>query len=217
MPVAERWSNMTIHAAERQDDKKIMISNLPVYLNERTRSLGQRSLDGGFVLYWMRTAVRIDENPALDVARLIAHEHNLPLLVYQGLSEHYEYASDRHHTFMLQGARDVQNRFQEIDISYVFHLATSDDRRPHLITLAESAAMVVTEEIPVDPPRRFLKSLDKKTTTPIVCVDTACVVPVQLIRKPYALRVSVSQRDERTVRRTTNSPLARIASKNEDL
>ncbi len=162
-----------------------MISNLPDHLKERTRRLDQRSLDGRFVLYWMRTAVRIDENPALDVARWIAHECDLPLLVYQGLSEHYEYASDRHHTFMLQGARDVQNRFQEMDISYVFHLATSDDRIPHLITLAESAAMVVTEEMPVDPPRRFLKSLAKKTTTPMVCVDTACVVPMQLVRKPY--------------------------------
>ena len=31
----------------------------------------------------------------------------LPILVYQAISERYPYASDRHHTFMLEGARDL--------------------------------------------------------------------------------------------------------------
>ena len=167
-----------------------MLESLPEHLLERTRSHGEKleaeaNSDNPFVLYWMRTAVRTDENPALDIARLIAERQGIPLLVYHAISEHYQYASDRHHTFMLQGARDVQRQFAELGVSYAFHLATGDDRQPHLVTLANMASVIVTEDMPVDPPRRFLKALQAKTTTPVVCVDTACVAPMQLVKKPF--------------------------------
>ncbi|MDB4632045.1 hypothetical protein OAF96_01285, partial [bacterium] len=85
-----------------------MIASLPEYLEERARFKNteqqlNQEVNGEFVLYWMRTAVRTDENPALDTARLIASESNLPLLIYHSISEHYVFASDRHHTFMLEG------------------------------------------------------------------------------------------------------------------
>ena len=64
-----------------------MLESLPEHLLERTRSHGEKleaeaNSDNPFVLYWMRTAVRTDENPALDVARLIAERQGIPLLVY---------------------------------------------------------------------------------------------------------------------------------------
>jgi len=167
-----------------------MLESLPPHLLERSRVHGRETAtptisDSGFVLYWMHTAVRSDENPALDVACCLAVEHDIPLLVYHAISEHYLYASDRHHTFMLQGARDVQKQFAKQGISYAFHLATREDRQPHLVTLANMAAAVVTEDMPVDPPRRFLESLKMNTKTPIVSVDTACVAPMQLVNKAY--------------------------------
>ncbi len=164
-----------------------LITKLPEFLRERTRvhADAKPKDDGQFVLYWLRTAMRTDENPALEVAMLMANELGLPLLVYQGLSQHYQYASDRHHQFMLEGARDLQASFHELGISYGFHLATPADSRPHLVTLVKNAQLVVTEEMPVDPPRRFLESLTSQVETPIVCVDTACVVPMQLVKKPY--------------------------------
>lgn len=167
-----------------------MLTALPPHLRERARNLNSiaplTSNDpSAFVLYWMRTAVRSDENPALDAAKWIADDKDIPLLVYHSISEHYQYASDRHHTFMLQGARDVQRQLATLGISYGFHLATPDDRRSHLVDLANAAFVVVTEDMPVDPPRRFLNSLLKKTNTPVICVDTACVAPMQLVQKPY--------------------------------
>ncbi len=167
-----------------------MIDSLPRHLLERARIHGQKSAsaiesDLPFVLYWMRTAVRSDENPALDVARWLADQNGIPLLVYHAISEHYRYASDRHHTFMLQGARDVQKEFEKLAISYAFHLATREDRRPHLIDLANMSQVVVTEDFPVDPPRRFVEALKQKTETPIISVDTACVAPMQLVKKAY--------------------------------
>lgn len=164
-----------------------MSFDLPEHLQERTRFFhrGEVLPAGDFVLYWMATAVRADENPALDVARHVARQADLPLLVYQGLSEHYRYASDRHHAFMLQGASDVQQQFKAQTISYAFHLATPADRVPHLINLAQQAALVVAEDMPVGPPRIFRQRLAEQVDTPIWLVDTACVVPMQLVGEAH--------------------------------
>ena len=162
------------------------LSNLPAHLLERIRLHQEGTSENGhFVLYWMRTAVRADENPALEVAIRMADQQRLPLLVYQAISQHYDYASDRHHMFMLEGARDVQMQFRQRGISYVFHLATREDCGSHLTTLAEQATIVVTEEMPVDPPRRFLTALASQVATPVICVDTACVVPMRLLKRHY--------------------------------
>ena len=164
-----------------------MLERLPKHLQERTRlpsrKSGSAQPTGAFVLYWMRTALRVAENPALDVARLWADQLSLPLLVYHGLDERYEFASDRHHRFILEGARDVQAELEAAGISYAFHLARPGKREPHLVQLARAAAVLVTEEMPVDPPRRFLSQLEGQTTTPVAAVDTACVVPMQLTQR----------------------------------
>ena len=163
------------------------MDHLPPHLRERVRILqdGDDDKPSGFVLYWMRTALRAEENPALDVAMLEAERFQVPLLVYHAIAEHYQFASDRHHIFMLEGARDVQLQFASRGISYAFHLATRNDREPHLVELTSGASVVVTEDMPVDPPRRFLNSLASKADSKILCVDTACVVPMLLVKKPH--------------------------------
>ncbi len=167
-------------------DRDSFLALLPEHLVERIRQYrDQPSGCGEFVLYWIRSALRTEENPALDIARILAHRWGLPLLVYQGLSENYPYASDRHHTFILQGAQVIQKEFAEQGISYGFHLATRHDRRPHLANLSRRAAVVVTEDMPVDAPLKYLNALAAKVSTPILCVDTACVVPMGLTVKAY--------------------------------
>jgi photolyase PhrII len=166
---------------------------LPDHLRERTRHCQREqsvantgaSRAGNFVMYWMRTAVRSDENPALDVAEHLAERLQLPLLIYQAISDDYEFASDRHHRFMLEGARDVQRQLQEQHLSYAFHLTTEDDQTPHLLNLAQQAAWLITEDMPVDPPRRFLNVLLRKTEVPVLAVDTACVMPMQVVGRAY--------------------------------
>jgi photolyase PhrII len=141
--------------------------------------------DGEFILYWTVTALRTEENPALDVACWVAAHSNLPLLVYHGLSERYPFASDRHHTFILQAARRLQLEYSQKKIAYAFHLESPSDRRQHLVDLANRAAVVVTEEMPCDPARSFRERLVAHTRTPIVAVDTACVFPMRLVGRAY--------------------------------
>ncbi len=83
---------------------------LPRRLAERIRPVRSAppAADGQFVLYWMHNALRAAENPALDAALCAGDELGLPAFVYHAISERYAFASDRHHTFMLEGARDMQ-------------------------------------------------------------------------------------------------------------
>lgn len=149
--------------------------------------MGERTVaaHGEFVLYWMRTAVRATENPALDVAVEAANQLGLPVFVYHGLSEKYPFASDRHHTFILQGAKDVRASLAKRNIGYAFHLEIRDHRGPWIVDLANRAAIVVTEDMPVEPLVGWTQRLSDKTSTPLVAVDTACVLPMQEVEKAY--------------------------------
>ena len=140
---------------------------------------------GEFVLYWARTAVRAHENPALDVALVAAAALGVPIFVYHALSEVYPYASDRHHMFILEGARDFAAELGKRQIGTAFHIEREGHRGPHLQTLARRAALVVTELMPVAPLRDWTESLRAAITVPLWQVDTACVVPVTLTTKAY--------------------------------
>jgi photolyase PhrII len=140
---------------------------------------------GFFVIYWMRTAVRAHENPALDVALTAGRRLGLPVFVYHALSEKYPYASDRHHTFILEGARDVEAECAARGIGYAFHLERPGHRGPALRTLAAEAALVVTETLPVAPLDWLTDSLADAVSCPVWSVDTACVVPMPLVGKAH--------------------------------
>jgi hypothetical protein len=157
---------------------------LPDRLDRRTRRLNDHEpVPRGVVVYWMRTAVRAHENPALDVAIHLANDAGVPVFVYHALSERYPYASDRHHRFILEGARDVAAALEARGIATAFHLERPGHRGPHLLTLAESATAIVTEDMPVDPLRRWTRALADQVAIPVFAVDTATVVPMRVVGK----------------------------------
>jgi photolyase PhrII len=172
---------MTAHANELE----LMISDLPQHLCERTRLLPGRAFDGRGkrVLYWTHHALRSDENPALDVAIRLADRLGLPLLVYQGLSERYRYASDRHHTFILEAARDIQASYSKLGIPFALHVERRKHRSPYLARLSSTSAIVVTEDFPLEATKQWTDRIAR--STPVVAVDTACVVPMRLVGKSY--------------------------------
>lgn len=178
---------------------------LPDHLAERitTHSAIRTAPPAGeFVLYWMRTAVRAHENPALDTALLLGRALQRPVFVYHALSERYPYASDRHHTFILEGARDVEAECARRGIGYAFHLERPGHRAPALKRLAARASVVITETMPVPPLDWLTDGLADGASCPIWSVDTACVVPMPLAEKAhtraFAFRDDTARiRDER--------------------
>lgn len=107
------------------------------------------------------------------------------MLAYQGLSEKYRFASDRHHTFILEAARDLQESYAKRGISFAFHLDRRDARSPRLARLAFSSAVVVTEDFPLEATKQWTDQLAESRSAAVVLVDTACVVPMRLVGKPY--------------------------------
>jgi len=168
-------------------------TKLPISLQERIRSLRDGDMRSSFVLYWMCTAVRTEENPALDTAIELANRQGIPLLVYQGLSYRYPFASDRHHRFILEGARDVQAQCKRRNIPYVFHLEHHNSP-PVLRILSSMASIVITEDIPIPHMRSWINRLWKSTDVPFWKIDTACIIPLSLGKKVYTRAFSF--RDE---------------------
>ncbi|MCA9131398.1 MAG: deoxyribodipyrimidine photo-lyase, partial [Planctomycetales bacterium] len=169
------------------DSLDLALRQLHEHLSERAhrRCRGKRLLAGRRVLYWTHHALRVDENPALDVARHLAHHLNLPLLIYQGLSERYRFASDRHHTFILEAARELQAAYEKLGIAYEFYLDRRGHRQPRLAQLALSSAVVVTEDFPLEATKQWTDRLIDTNATAVVLVDTACVAPMRLVGKAY--------------------------------
>lgn len=159
----------------------------PDHLSERLRVESDRvpNPDGRFILYWMHHSLRGHENPALDVALLAADQLRLPIFVYQGLSERAAYASDRHHMFILQGARDAHAELARRGIGSALHVDRRGHRGPHLKALADLAAVVVTEDFPTVQMNQSIQRLSARISAPTWLVDTACVVPMRMVGRAY--------------------------------
>lgn len=160
---------------------------LPPTVADRFVAMNDRDIDesGAFILYWMRTAARGHENPALDAAVSLGNAMGKPVLVYQAVSERFPYASDRHHAFMLQGAKAVAAELAARDIAHVVHVERPGHRGAHLKTLARRAVAIVTEAMPTMPMRRMAEVLAADAPVAMAQVDTACLLPMPLVGKPF--------------------------------
>ncbi len=174
-----------------------MMHRLPEHLSERVRVLrdGVHAVDAEFansesadgtgthVVLWLHHAIRAHENPALDVARRVAADLRLPLVLYQGLGGRHRFNSDRHHTFIMQGARDLDAELREIDprIRFAFNLQHESSAPSPLTQLCARAALVVTEDFPAPPFPAWTERLAARCGRPVWLVDSACVVPMRLV------------------------------------
>lgn len=179
-------------------EPSVLLASLPEHLRERARIVdgAPRSgwsdtgsildvTDRSPVVYWTHHALRVDENPALDVAQGIAVSLQRPLLVYQGLASSYRFASDRHHVFQLQGAKDLARAYQALGIRYALFVETRENSTAALLELCKQTDWLITEDFPGEPTDRWLQRLTHLKHLNVLAVDTACVVPMQLVGKAY--------------------------------
>lgn len=104
---------------------------------------------GRYVLHWMQMFKRASHNYALNFAIQMANERRMPLVVYEGVKFDYPWASDRFHTFILEGVAEKQLEFSERGIRYVFYLQRNKrDPKNTVARLARQAALLVTDDYP---------------------------------------------------------------------
>lgn len=161
-------------------------------MENRVRQLneGPPRLPARYVLYWTQMNRRADSNHALAYAAMRANDLGLPLLVYEGLTCTYPYASDRMHAFILGGVAEQQKRIEKMGAGYNFYLRKkSSDANDILYRLAMDAAIVVTDDYPTFVARRHNASVPAKLGIPYFVVDSSCIVPMNRhTKREYAAR-----------------------------
>ncbi len=137
-----------------------------------------------YVLYWAQVNRRAASNHALAYAVELANRVRLPVLFYEGLTFDYPHASDRVHTFVLEGVPDTERQLQRLGIGYVFYLRRSrEDANDVLYRLAKDAAAVVTDDYPLFPARGYNASVPAKVDIPYFAVDSSCILPTCCFEK----------------------------------
>jgi deoxyribodipyrimidine photo-lyase len=148
------------------------------------RRSGAPCKGGKCVVYWMQRAMRILDNPALDLAIEAANLLGLPVVVYFQVIPNYPNANLRHYHFMQQGLRDLAADAAERGVGFVL-------RRPpaSLEAFVEQvqAALVIGDENPCREPERWRQVLTKRLRIPYWTVDADVVVPSRVFGKSYFL------------------------------
>ena len=152
---------------------------------------------GRYVLYWMQIFKRASHNYALNFAIQLANERRLPLVVYEGLKYYYPWASDRIHTFILEGVAEKRAEFEERGIRYVFYLQRSKrDPKNTVARLAKDAALLVTDDYPcfiIPHHNERIAQLNR----PVYAVDANGMVPLSALPKEefaaYTIRPKINR------------------------
>jgi deoxyribodipyrimidine photo-lyase len=171
-----------------------------VVVLERIRKLNQASIrtDARYVLYWAQMNRRVEANHGLLRAVALANDLNLPVLYYEGLTCTYPYASDRLHTFILEGVPDTARRLAERGIGYCFYARRRKaDANDILYKLASEAACVITDDYPTFIAASHNAAVPARLGVSMEAVDSSCIVPMNVLGKreyaAYTIRPKIKR------------------------
>jgi len=157
-------------------------------LADRPRVMVRRGglpLSGGrSVVYWMQRAMRVVDNPALDLAVEAANLQGLPVVAYFQVIPNYPHANLRHYHFLAQGLRDVADEARERGIGFVVR-RTPDSFEAFLEEVG--AALLIGDENPCREPERWRKVLAGRLRLPFWTVDADVVVPSAIFNRSFTL------------------------------
>ena len=137
------------------------------------------------VVYWMQRAVRIADNPALDVAIEAGNLLGLPVVVFFSVIPNYPNANLRHYRFLQQGLRDVAEDAAERGVGFVVRRHPNNSLE---VFLEETgAALLIGDENPCREPERWRKVLAKRLKIPYWTVDADVVVPSRVFDRSFVL------------------------------
>lgn len=143
---------------------------------------------GDYVLYWMQINRRFHYNFALEYAVGWANKLDKPLLILEAFSCDYPWATDRSHTFMMQGMKEHLDYATEQDLNYVSFVEEEPGQYEKLLKdLTSNASVLVTDEYPVFIMRERNEKYPKEMDLPYITVDSNGLIPLGLTDKdPYS-------------------------------
>ena len=143
--------------------------------------------DGQYVLYWMTSHRRTAHNFALQRAVDWSRHVGRGLLVLEALRCDYEWASERHHRFVLDGMGDNLAALKgRRGVTYYPYVEGSVGEGKGLLeSLAESAAVVVTDDYPTFFVPRMLGAVAQRLNARLEAVDSNGLVPMRSTDRVY--------------------------------
>jgi len=145
---------------------------------ERIRILNNATVRAGdYIVYWMQSSHRTEENPALRYAIERADQAYLPLLVYFGLWQSYPEANLRHFRFMLEGLTEVAKSLESLGIRF---LLRNEPPEKGICALAKNAAVVIVDRGYLRQQQLWYRSAAEQCRCPLIQVEGNVVVPVEL-------------------------------------
>ncbi|MEO6197856.1 MAG: deoxyribodipyrimidine photolyase [Dehalococcoidia bacterium] len=146
----------------------------------RRLNAGTMNAASDYVLYWMTSYRRAGWNFALQRAVDHALELRKPLLVLEALRCDYEWASDRLHSFVLEGMVDNERRFQECGIAYYPYVEPEAGAGKGLLReLSGRACVVVTDDFPSFFLPRAVATAAKQVAVLLEQVDSVGILPMR--------------------------------------
>ncbi len=143
--------------------------------------------EGRYVVYWMLAQRRTRYHFGLQYALQRANELDVPLLVVEALSCTYRWASDRHHTFAIQGMRDQAQAFGESTVEYYPYVEPTQGAGQGLHqALAQEACLYVTDHWPCFHMPLWVASVAGAVGVRMEAVDSCGILPVAQIGKAFA-------------------------------
>jgi len=144
---------------------------------ERTEKLnGSTIKNRKFLLYWMQSSVRVENNLALAYAISRANGLNKPLVVFFGIARDYPEANLRHYHFLLEGLREAKNALEEIGIKTV---VSYESPAKGIVELAKESCLTVVDKGYLKLLKTWYSFAAENMDCPLVQVEDNVVVPVK--------------------------------------
>lgn len=149
-------------------------------LSLRCRALNRQPVrrDNDYVLCWLQQTLRSENNPVLDAAILAGRKLGKPVVVYHGLEEHYPYASDRLHTYILQASRSLEAGVIKRGLCFLRHIQRDSKLHPDLVyELAARATSIIVDDVVAFVSRGQAERVAARLPIAVLAVDGLRLIP----------------------------------------
>lgn len=172
------------------------------------RNSHQPNTDGDYVLYWMQINRRFHYNFALEYAVGWANKLGKPLLILEAFSCDYPWATDRTHTFMMQGMKEHAEYAHSKDLNYISFVEEEEGQYKKLLfDLTSKASLLITDEYPVFIMRQRNESYSQEISIPYISVDSNGLIPLGITKKdPYSAYLFRKIMQKNFIEAFTNPP-----------
>jgi len=146
-------------------------------LEKRIKNLNnKKAKSGDFVLYWMQSSHRVENNWALTYAANQANKAHLPLVVFFGLTQDFPEANYRHYWFMLQGLKEVSTDLEKRKIKFVIKLGSP---AKNLVEISKDSSKIIVDKGYFKINTGWYRFAAENCEAPLIQVEDNVVVPVE--------------------------------------